>query len=113
MHSRGRGRLVRGLGLLALLALAIGAAFVMLVWRPAQATARLEAARAARVACSCRYVGGRTLGDCEKDMPPGRFPVSLSQDPAAHTVTASVPLAAAQTATYRKGWGCLLQPWQD
>jgi hypothetical protein len=44
---------------------------------------------------------------------PGRFPVSLSQDPAAHTVTASVPLAAAQTATYREGWGCLLQPWQD
>ncbi|WP_432787841.1 hypothetical protein [Novosphingobium rhizosphaerae] len=103
----------RGLGLLIGLALGLGVVFVSFVWRPARENARIEAARAARLACSCRYVGGRALGDCDKDMPKGRFPVSLAEDAGAHTVTASVPLAAAQTATYRQGWGCQLQPWRD
>lgn len=102
-----------GLGLVVGLALGLGVVFVALVWRPAHDSARIEAARAARQACSCRYLGGRALGDCEKDNPKGRFPVSLAEDAGAHTVTATVPLAAAQTATYREGWGCQLQPWRD
>jgi hypothetical protein len=65
---------MRGLGLVVGLALGLGAVFVALVWRPAHDSARIEAARAARQACSCRYLGGRALGDCEKDNPKGRFP---------------------------------------
>jgi hypothetical protein len=103
----------RGVGLLAGLALGLGAMFVAFVWRPANQNARIEAARAARIACSCRYLGGRGLGDCESERPRGRLPISLSEDPGAHTITARAPLAAAQTATYREGWGCQLQTWRD
>lgn len=95
------------------LVLGLAVVFIAFVWTPAHRQARIEAAHAARIACSCRYVGGRSLGDCHKDMPPGRFPVTLSEDAGAHTVTARVPLAAAQTATYREGWGCQLEPWRD
>ena len=65
----------------------------------------------ARVACSCRFVGGRDLGDCEKDFEPGMGLVSLSEDADAKSVTASVPLLASQTATYKEGYGCVLEKW--
>ncbi|MET3469758.1 hypothetical protein ABIC78_000260 [Novosphingobium sp. 1529] len=103
----------RGLAAIVIIGLVVGAVFVAFVWRPAHDNARIEAARAARLACSCRYIGGRALGDCEKDNPKGRFPVSLAEDATTHSVTATVPLAAAQTATYREGWGCQLQAWRD
>ena len=65
----------------------------------------------ARVGCSCRYLGGRGLKDCEKDFEPGMALVRLSEDPEAKSVTASVPLLVSQTATYREGYGCVLQRW--
>src|SRR3546814_15817528 len=34
---------------------------------PAQGYANVSAAYAARVACSCRFVAGRRLDDCDKD----------------------------------------------
>ena len=75
---------------------------------------RAEAGTAygARVACSCRFVGGRGLEDCRKDFEPGMEPVSLSEDAEARSVTASVPLLASQTATYREGYGCVLDKWK-
>jgi hypothetical protein len=66
----------------------------------------------ARVGCSCRFVGGRDLGDCRKDFEPGMSLVRLSEDDRAHAVTASVPLLASATATYRAGFGCVLEPWK-
>ncbi|MBO9498804.1 MAG: hypothetical protein J7496_13055 [Novosphingobium sp.] len=66
----------------------------------------------ARVACSCRFVGGRDLKDCEKDFEPGMGMVSLSEDDDAKSVTASVPLLASQTATFRPGYGCMLEKWE-
>ena len=71
------------------------------------------AAYGARVACSCRYAGGRSIGDCRKDFEPGMGLVMLSEDTAAKSVTARFPLVAAQTATFRVGEGCILEPWQD
>ncbi|HEX7710285.1 MAG TPA: hypothetical protein VF418_05050 [Sphingomonadaceae bacterium] len=65
----------------------------------------------ARVGCSCRFVGGRSLGDCRKDFEPGMSMVRLSEDREAKSVTASVPLLASATATYRAGFGCVLEPW--
>lgn len=66
------------------------------------------AAYSARIVCSCRYVGGRTLGDCEKDLEPGMEVVSLSDDTDAKRVTAYVPLLAEQQAQFREGYGCVL-----
>jgi hypothetical protein len=65
----------------------------------------------ARVSCSCRFVGGRSLGDCRKDFEPGMGLVRLSEDARAKSVTASVPLLASQTATWREGFGCVLERW--
>jgi hypothetical protein len=96
---------------LALLLIAAVIAGVAWVWTPAQRYGQTGAAYGARVACSCRYLGGRTLADCHKDMEGAVGWVSLSEDPAAHSVTASYPLVAHQTAVYREGWGCQLQPW--
>ena len=69
------------------------------------------AAFGARTACSCRYVAGRPIGDCEKDFEPGMELVFLSDDPETKSVTARVPLLASATARYREGYGCLLEPW--
>ncbi|QTD57211.1 hypothetical protein [Parasphingorhabdus cellanae] len=62
----------------------------------------------ARVACSCHYVGGRDLADCEKDFEPGMEVIGLSIDDDKRRVTASVPLLASATAEFREGWGCVM-----
>lgn len=67
---------------------------------------------AARVACSCRFVAGRSLEDCEKDKLGGMELVSLSDDEAAKSVTASFPLVTSNTATLRDGYGCVLEEWE-
>lgn len=94
------------------IALALGAA-----WAVYGATlsrfAETGASYGARVACSCRYVGKRSLGDCRKDFETGMELIRLSEDPAAKSVTASFPLISSQTATFRKGYGCVLEEWRD
>ena len=82
-------------------------------WRPLNAFAMTGASYAARVRCSCRYVGGRSLSDCRKDFEPGMELVILSEDRAAKSVTASFRLLASQTATYREGEGCRLEAWRE
>lgn len=67
----------------------------------------------ARVACSCRFVAGRSLKDCEKDKLAGMEMIRLSVDEPAKSVTASVPLLTSDTAAYRKGYGCVLQSWRQ
>lgn len=62
----------------------------------------------ARVACSCHYIGGRDIGDCEKDFEPGMELIGLSVDNNRKRVTASVPMLASATAEFREGWGCAL-----
>lgn len=71
------------------------------------------AAVGARTACSCRYVAGRSLKDCEKDFEPKMEIVFLSEDQAIHSVTGYVPLVSSETAHYRPGYGCVLDPWRD
>lgn len=97
-------------------ALLIGAVVAVILawgWTPLTAQAEAGTAYGARVACSCRYVGGRELGDCEKDFLDGMGMVSLSEDDVDRSVTASVPLIASTTATYREGWGCVLETYDD
>ena len=76
-------------------------------------TGEAGSAYAARVGCSCRFVAGRSLDDCAKDKLDGMELVSLSEDGPAKSVTASIPLLASDTATYREGYGCVLEEWRD
>lgn len=99
------------LRVLAALLVVLGAVLAW-YWSVISGYAVTGASYGARVACSCRYVGGRSLGDCAKDFEPGMGLVSLSEDAAAKSVTARFPLLASQTATYREGWGCVLEPWK-
>lgn len=99
-----------GARLALLLALVVVGALVW-GWGPARRYAQTGASYGARVACSCRYIGGRSLADCHKDLERQTAWASLSEDPAARSVTASYPLIASQTATFHEGWGCQLAPW--
>lgn len=94
---------------LLLLVVLVGAG--VFVWPQLRGYAVTGTAYGARVACSCRFVGGRSIGDCRKDFEPGMDLITLSEDTATRSVTARFPLIARQTASYREGWGCVLEPW--
>lgn len=96
-----------------LLVVAVVAGLAAWFWGPLNGRAEAGAAYGARVACACRHLGGRTLGDCRKDFLSGMGPVILSEDTADRSVTATFPLLARQTATFRPGEGCLLERWED
>lgn len=65
-------------------------------------------AYAARVTCSCHYIGGRDLEDCQKDFEPGMEVISLSLDEERRRVTASALMMESATAEFREGWGCVM-----
>jgi len=91
------------------------AAIAAAIWfnrAPITGYANVGTSYAARVACSCRFVAGRSLEDCEKDKLGGMELVSLSDDAEARSVTATFPLVTANTATYREGYGCVLEKWE-
>lgn len=66
----------------------------------------------ARTACSCRHIGGREMASCKQDLLPGMSMVFLSENADERSVTARVPLIAANTARFRDGFGCVLDPWE-
>lgn len=108
----GKPRSRRALRLLVVLAAVLGGLLAWF-WTPLNGYARVGAAYGARVACSCRYAGGRSLGDCKKDFEPGMELIMLSEDAQAKSVTARFPLLASETATFHEGAGCQLEPWRD
>lgn len=77
-------------------------------------TGQAQAATAfgAKTACSCRYVAGRDLASCKDDFVPGMETVFLSDDADEQAVTAYVPLFSSDSARYREGFGCMLDPWE-
>ena len=93
-----------GLGLIAVL-------FAVFL-SPIRSYAMTGASYGARVACSCRFAGGRDLSDCTGDFEPGMQLVSVSEDVKARSVTARFALIVSDTATYREGWGCVLDSWK-
>lgn len=94
------------------LVLAGGAGVAWHYRAPMQGYANVSAAYSARVACSCRFVAGRSIEDCAKDKLAGMELVSLVEDVEAQSVTARFPLLASETATLRDGYGCVLQKWE-
>lgn len=109
-------RAARGRPLWLKVALVLVLALAALGWlyrAPLYGFAETGAAVGARTACSCRYVAGRSLADCKKDFEPRMEAVFLSDDEDTKSVTGYVPLIASETATYRPGYGCVLEPWDD
>ncbi len=92
--------------------LALIAALVAVFLSPLRSFATTGASYGARVGCSCRFVGGRDLSDCRQDFEPGMELVSLSENVEERSVTARFALIVSDTATYRKGWGCVLDSWK-
>jgi hypothetical protein len=95
-----------------LLVVAVIAAAAWVYRAPIQGYAGVSTSYAARVACSCRFIGGRTLEDCAKDKLAGMELVSLSENPEGQSVTASIPFVDSVTATKREGYGCVLETWE-
>lgn len=96
----------------ALAVLVLVAAGFALFLSPLRSFAQTGASYGARVACSCRFVGGRELSDCRKDFEPGMELVSLSEDAQERSVTARFAWVVSDKATYREGWGCMLDSWK-
>jgi hypothetical protein len=94
-----------GYTLAALVALIV--LWVVLNFSDIKAQAQLGASYGAHVACSCRYIEGRSLRSCEKDFEPGMELVSIADDPKNKRVTASVPLLAEAAAERRGDFGCI------
>ena len=97
------------LGIVTLLVL--GTAFFYRV--PITGYAGAGTAYSARVACSCRFIGNRSLEDCAKDKLGGMELITLKEDAEAKSVTARFPLIVSETAIYREGYGCVLEKWRD
>lgn len=96
------------------LVVAAGAALWFSAWgQRLRGDAIAGTAYGARVACSCHYVAGRSMGDCAKDKLAGMEIVRFSADEGSKSVTASVPLIAHATARLRDGYGCVLEPWES
>lgn len=91
--------------------LVLGTALFLWFRTPITGYAQVSTAYAARVACSCRFVAGRTLEDCAKDKLAGMELVSLSDDEEEKSVTARFLLVASDTARMRDGYGCVLEKW--
>ena len=67
---------------------------------------------AARVACACRFIGNRPLGDCYRDFEPGMEPIRLAEDVRTKAVTASVPLLTSRTVRFDPVLGCQPEPYR-
>ena len=96
--------------------LLVGALLLAAGWyfrAPATGYAQIATAYSARIACSCRFVAGRDLSQCGDDKLAGMEWVTLVEDVEAKSVTARFPLIASDTASYREGFGCVLEEWDD
>jgi len=95
------------------LVLVFGVGLLAWNWRSINAMADLDASYGARMACSCRYVSGRSLSDCRNDLEQRLGLTLLREDDEERSVTAYVPLLSSQTASFSEGNGCMLEPWDS
>lgn len=99
--------------MIALAVLGAVAATVLAYRTTIQGYAAAGTAYGARVACSCRFVAGRSLDDCAKDKVDGMELIRLSEDETDQSVTASFPLIRSDTARLEPGYGCVLEDWES
>lgn len=93
----------------AVLAIVVVAGILGVRASPLGRQAEVAVGYGARVACACRYLGNRSLASCRTDFEPGMEMVRLTEDPAAHRITARVPLIAARSARFEPDYGCTLE----
>lgn len=98
----------RAAKIIALVIAVIAIATLAYFWSNLRAYSATGAAYAARVVCSCQYVGNRGFEDCKKDLEPGMEIVWLSQADDGQRIEAYVPLMAEDGAEFRPGYGCVL-----
>ena len=106
-----RRRIIRIAGLVVLALVLAGAAATRS--EAVSGMAQAGTAYGAKNACSCRHIAGRDLDDCYRDFLPGMHFVWLSEDTDENSVTARIPLVESTTATFRQGYGCVLESWES
>jgi hypothetical protein len=99
----------RWMGAALMLAVTAGGSWAVLKAGPYGRQAEIGVGYAARVACACRYLGGRELGACTADFDPGLEIVTVTEDGAAKRITATVPLLATRSARFDGNLGCALE----
>ncbi|MDA0338824.1 MAG: hypothetical protein O2910_03145 [Proteobacteria bacterium] len=72
-------------------------------------TSQLAADISAKWACQCRYIDGGDDAFCIAEDPVGFGGTDFSFDPESSSVTTDVWGAVSSTATYKPGWGCMVQ----
>ena len=98
---------------LTILALLVAAVLTAWFWTRMRVTAEARASYAAQTGCLCRYTAARALASCQGDASVKQSWVGLHEDASAHSLTASVPLLATQTARWSPEGGCVLDPWTE
>ena len=104
--TSGNVGLARWILIALLAALAVYAWWNWGTWQRAGATG---AAYAARITCSCRYIGGRDAKSCANDIRDDAWMASVSEVPEEKAVHASVPLLGSARAVFRPGYGCVME----
>jgi hypothetical protein len=97
----------------AAIVVAIFAVWLIYSWGSLRANAEVATGYAARVGCSCHFIGKRDLKSCATDLEPGMEMVTMSLDPEKPVLHASVPLLAERSAEFREGWGCVMLDKKD
>lgn len=98
---------------LTILALIVAVVLTAWFWTRMRETALVNASTVAQTGCLCRFAAGRDIDACAVDPSVARDWVSLSEDAATGTITATVPLLARQSARWTPAQGCVMEPWDD
>lgn len=90
----------------------LGALALLAVWKwpEWQAQAHAGSAYAARITCSCRFIEGRSMESCARDIADDAGFVRVREEAEARAVLASVPLLGSARARLKPGFGCLMEP---
>ena len=106
VRSEGKVDWARWILIAMLSAFALYATWKWSQWQRAGATG---AAYAARITCSCRYIGGRDAKSCAHDIRDDAWMASVTEVPEEKAVRASVPLLGSARAVFRPGYGCVME----
>ncbi len=98
---------VRLLVIIILLMIVLISGVILYNFSTVKGNAQLSASYASHIICSCRYIQGRDLEDCEKDFEPGMELVTLSDDSENKRLTASILFLSEAVAEYRGNFGCI------
>lgn len=93
----------------------LGTLALLVVWKWSewQAQAQAGSAYAARITCSCRFIEGRSMESCARDIADDAGLVRVREETETRAVSASVPLFGSARAHLKPGFGCVMEPQAD